>query len=269
ETNPFTFSAVGYTVADDTAGEIVQLLDGDLFIRVIKRLTDEIGIVSTFKELMNGVKTEINSVQHDSAIEWLLDGGSGVELDKTICEIMKIDNQCYFDNLLSKLQHENINLSQLLATAIAMRVEEIFMHELLKIPYGEVCTHVYSGLHLFSFDADLFETTFYVTTRLQKDRYGRLIDLEHVNPKSKEAFARKYEGKVETFKPYTKYYFFAQNISFDDLTSSAIEKGNIVVQENWTEINIMVRRFRIIIQLFSSVLPDGRTLRGGFCCGSI
>lgn len=33
------------------------------------------------------------------------------------------------------------------------------------IPYGEVCTHVYSGLHLFSFDADLFETTFYVTTR--------------------------------------------------------------------------------------------------------
>ena len=93
------------------------------------------------------------------------------------------------------------------------------------IPYGEVCTHVYSGLHLFSFDADLFETTFYVTTRLQKDRYGRLIDLEHVNPKSKEAFARKYEGKVETFKPYTKYYFFAQNISFDDLTSSAIEKG--------------------------------------------
>ena len=57
------------------------------------------------------------------------------------------------------------------------------------LPYGEVCTHVYSGLHLFSFDADLFETTFYVTTRLQKDRYGRLIDLEHVNPKSKEAFA--------------------------------------------------------------------------------
>ena len=57
------------------------------------------------------------------------------------------------------------------------------------VPYGEVCTHVYSGLHLFSFDADLFETTFYVTTRLQKDRYGRLIDLEHVNPKSKEAFA--------------------------------------------------------------------------------
>ena len=52
------------------------------------------------------------------------------------------------------------------------------------LPYGEVCTHVYSGLHLFSFDADLFETTFYVTTRLQKDRYGRLIDLEHVNPKS-------------------------------------------------------------------------------------
>ena len=33
------------------------------------------------------------------------------------------------------------------------------------LPYGEVCTHVYSGLHLFSFDADLFETTFYVTTR--------------------------------------------------------------------------------------------------------
>lgn len=57
------------------------------------------------------------------------------------------------------------------------------------LSYGEVCTHVYSGLHLFSFDADLFETTFYVTTRLQKDRYGRLIDLEHVNPKSKEAFA--------------------------------------------------------------------------------
>lgn len=57
------------------------------------------------------------------------------------------------------------------------------------LSYGEVCTHVYSGLHLFSLDADLFETTFYVTTRLQKDRYGRLIDLEHVNPKSKEAFA--------------------------------------------------------------------------------
>ena len=93
------------------------------------------------------------------------------------------------------------------------------------LPYGEVCTHVYSGLHLFTFDADLFETTFYVTTRLQKDRYGRLIDLEHVNPKSKEAFAKKYEGKVETFKPYTKYYFFAQNISFDDLAASAIEKG--------------------------------------------
>ena len=219
--NPFTFSAVGYNTVETVATDISDILsDGDLFIRVIKRLTDEIGIVSTFKELMNDFNSET-----ETAIEWLLDGGSGVELDKTICEIMKIDNQCYFDNLLSKLQHENINLSQLLATAIAMRVEEIFMHELLKIPYGEVCTHVYSGLHLFSFDADLFETTFYVTTRLQKDRYGRLIDLEHVNPKSKEAFARKYEGKVETFKPYTKYYFFAQNISFDDLAASAIEKG--------------------------------------------
>ena len=232
ETNPFTFSAVGYTVADDTAGEIVQLLEGDLFIRVIKRLTDEIGIVSTFKELMNGVKTEINSVQHDSAIEWLLeeidpsDTEAG-ELGEIACNIIRLEDNCTFDDLLNALSspENSINLSQLLATAIAMRVEEIFMHELLKIPYGEVCTHVYSGLHLFTFDADLFETTFYVTTRLQKDRYGRLIDLEHVNPKSKEAFARKYEGKVETFKPYTKYYFFAQNISFDDLTSSAIEKG--------------------------------------------
>ena len=216
--NPFTFSAVGYyNTAEATAEEIVTLLEGDFFIRVIKRLTDEIGIISTFKELMNGVKAEINSVQHDSAIEWLLDGSYGVELDETICNIMEINDECYLNDLSSKLQHEKVNPTQLLATAIAMRVEEIFMHELLKIPYGEVCTHVYSGLHLFSFDADLFETTFYVTTRLQKDRYGRLIDLEHVNPKSKEAFARKYEGKVETFKPYTKYYFFAQNISFDDL----------------------------------------------------
>ena len=229
--NPFTFSAVGYTVADDTAGEIVQLLDGDFFIRVIKRLTNEIGIVSTFKELMNGVKTEINSVQHDSAIEWLLEEIPDLDgtLNPIICDVISgSQNQsCNFDLLKSKLTDErnNVNPTQLLSTAIAMRVEEIFMHELLKIPYGEVCTHVYSGLHLFSFDADLFETTFYVTTRLQKDRYGRLIDLEHVNPKSKEAFARKYEGKVETFKPYTKYYFFAQNISFDDLTSSAIEKG--------------------------------------------
>ena len=227
--NPFTFSAVGYTVADDTAGEIVQLLEGDFFIRVIKRLTDEIGIISTFKELMNGVKTEINSVQHDSAIEWLLEDISGLDdtLNPIICKIA-IDPQsqsCNFSQLKGILSNGSVNLSQLLATAIAMRVEEIFMHELLKIPYGEVCTHVYSGLHLFSFDADLFETTFYVTTRLQKDRYGRLIDLEHVNPKSKEAFARKYEGKVETFKPYTKYYFFAQNISFDDLAASAIEKG--------------------------------------------
>ena len=236
ETNSFTFSAVGYTVADDTAGEIVQLLEGDLFIRVIKRLTDEIGIVSTFKELMNDFNGDTGT-----AIEWLLE-----EIDPSspnnpnssigswaigdlVCEIVPAINNttkgCTFAGLLNLLSTEGTNLSQLLATAIAMRVEEIFMHELLKIPYGEVCTHVYSGLHLFSFDADLFETTFYVTTRLQKDRYGRLIDLEHVNPKSKEAFARKYEGKVETFKPYTKYYFFAQNISFDDLAASAIEKG--------------------------------------------
>ena len=220
--NPFTFSAVGYNTVDNTAEEIVQLLEGDFFIRVIKRLTDEIGIISTFKELMNDFNSET-----ETAIEWLLDGNQSEELGKVICSVVDKNwgEDCTFYNLLSELQNNNVNLSQLLATAIAMRVEEIFMHELLKIPYGEVCTHVYSGLHLFSFDADLFETTFYVTTRLQKDRYGRLIDLEHVNPKSKEAFARKYEGKVETFKPYTKYYFFAQNISFDDLASSAIEKG--------------------------------------------
>ena len=29
----------------------------------------------------------------------------------------------------------------------------------------DVVTYLKSGLHLFSFDADLFETTFYVTTR--------------------------------------------------------------------------------------------------------
>ena len=69
--NPFTFSAVGYNTVETVATDISDILsDGDFFIRVIKRLTDEIGIVSTFKELMNGVKTEINSVQHDSAIEW-------------------------------------------------------------------------------------------------------------------------------------------------------------------------------------------------------
>ena len=230
--NPFTFSAVGYNTAEATAGEIVALLEGDLFIRVIKRLTDEIGIISTFKELMNGRKTVVESISHDSAIEWLLeeidpDNDENNRLDNIVCSMLTLEDNCTIHDLSSKLQlqYETVNLSQLLATAIAMRVEEIFMHELLKIPYGEVCTHVYSGLHLFSFDADLFETTFYVTTRLQKDRYGRLIDLEHVNPKSKEAFARKYEGKVETFKPYTKYYFFAQNISFDDLAASAIEKG--------------------------------------------
>jgi len=99
------------------------------------------------------------------------------------------------------------------------------MKELLKIPYGEVCAHHTSGLHLFGFDADLLEATFYVTTRLQKDKYGRLIDLENVNPKSREAFSRRYEGKVEKFKPYTKYFFFAQNVSFDDLAASAIEAG--------------------------------------------
>ena len=240
EINPFTFSAVGYNTVETVATYISDILsDGDLFIRVIKRLTDEIGIISTFKELMNGVKSEINSVQHDSAIDWLLEEIDPLDLEGTInpddprlidnfiCQIANINsNSCGFAHLKEKLLEDGtVNLSQLLATAIAMRVEEIFMHELLKIPYGEVCTHVYSGLHLFTFDADLFETTFYVTTRLQKDRYGRLIDLEHVNPKSKEAFARKYEGKVETFKPYTKYYFFAQNISFDDLAASAIEKG--------------------------------------------
>ena len=229
--NPFTFSAVGYNTVETVATYISDILsDGDLFIRVIKRLTDEIGIVSTFKELMNGRKIVVESIPHDSAIEWLLEEiDDSMTLNPIICDVIGgFQNQsCNFDLLKTKLTDErnNVNPSQLLATAIAMRVEEIFMHELLKIPYGEVCTHVYSGLHLFSFDADLFETTFYVTTRLQKDRYGRLIDLEHVNPKSKEAFARKYEGKVETFKPYTKYYFFAQNISFDDLASSAIEKG--------------------------------------------
>ena len=226
--NPFTFSAVGYNTVETVATDISDILsDGDLFIRVIKRLTDEIGIISTFKELMNDFNGETGS-----AIEWLLaeiDPDNPESLDDLICGLAGLsenaNTNCTFTDLSGKLSSENVNLSQLLATAIAMRVEEIFMHELLKIPYGEVCTHVYSGLHLFSFDADLFETTFYVTTRLQKDRYGRLIDLEHVNPKSKEAFARKYEGKVETFKPYTKYYFFAQNISFDDLAASAIEKG--------------------------------------------
>ena len=219
--NPFTFSAVGYNTVETVATDISDILsDGDLFIRVIKRLTDEIGIISTFKELMNNFNGDPNS-----AIEWLLDSsGVDIALNNTlVCDIISMDS-CQMSALKNQLI-TNTNPTQLLATAIAMRVEEIFMHELLKIPYGEVCTHVYSGLHLFSFDADLFETTFYVTTRLQKDRYGRLIDLEHVNPKSKEAFARKYEGKVETFKPYTKYYFFAQNISFDDLASSAIEKG--------------------------------------------
>ena len=223
--NPFTFSAVGYNTVETVATYISDILsDGDLFIRVIKRLTDEIGIVSTFKELMNDFQD--SSI---SSIERLFEGGLNLALDNMLCnlfpQINSADSGCTFAGLSETLSATNTNLSQLLATAIAMRVEEIFMHELLKIPYGEVCTHVYSGLHLFSFDADLFETTFYVTTRLQKDRYGRLIDLEHVNPKSKEAFARKYEGKVETFKPYTKYYFFAQNISFDDLAASAIEKG--------------------------------------------
>ena len=234
EINPFTFSAVGYNTVETVATDISDILsEGDLFIRVIKRLTDEIGIVSTFKELMNNFNSET-----ETAIEWLLEEIDPLDLEENIsstdprllnhfiCQMIDDNlNTCGLAHLKEKLSGEKVNLSQLLATAIAMRVEEIFMHELLKIPYGEVCTHVYSGLHLFSFDADLFETTFYVTTRLQKDRYGRLIDLEHVNPKSKEAFARKYEGKVETFKPYTKYYFFAQNISFDDLAASAIEKG--------------------------------------------
>ena len=70
ETNPFTFSAVGYNTVETVATYISDILsDGDLFIRVIKRLTDEIGIISTFKELMNGRKTVVESISHDSAIE--------------------------------------------------------------------------------------------------------------------------------------------------------------------------------------------------------
>ena len=163
--NPFTFSAVGYNTVETVATDISDILsDGDLFIRVIKRLTDEIGIISTFKELMNDFNGDSGS-----AIEWLLEDISGLDdtLNPIICKIA-IDPQsqsCNFSQLKGILSNGSVNLSQLLATAIAMRVEEIFMHELLKIPYGEVCTHVYSGLHLFSFDADLFETTFYVTTR--------------------------------------------------------------------------------------------------------
>ena len=175
ETNPFTFSAVGYNTVETVATDISDILsDGDLFIRVIKRLTDEIGIVSTFKELMNDFNDGPGT-----AIEWLLEEIDPLDLeenisstdprliDNFICKIVNINvDTCGFVHLKGKLLSDGtVNLSQLLATAIAMRVEEIFMHELLKIPYGEVCTHVYSGLHLFSFDADLFETTFYVTTR--------------------------------------------------------------------------------------------------------
>ena len=36
-----------------------------------------------------------------------------------------------------------------------------------------------------------YAPTFYVTTRLQKDRYGRLIDLEHVNPTAVRCFSSK------------------------------------------------------------------------------
>lgn len=40
------------------------------------------------------------------------------------------------------------------------------------------------AMDLNGLNMKFYAPTFYVTTRLQKDRYGRLIDLEHVNPPS-------------------------------------------------------------------------------------
>ena len=88
--------------------------------------------------------------------------------------------------------------------------------------------HLNAGMHLFKFDADLMTVTFFVTTRLERDKYGRIVDMESVHPKARKAFIKRYDKKIEPFKPYTKYYCFAQNISFDDLAESLIEEGGTI-----------------------------------------
>ena len=203
------------------------LIDPAFYQRVIKRIANETAIIAAFKEVFNGAASDPKS--------WLMAtiGGSDAE-DMPMPKLVSEGLPSLKVSSLKQLFPENPDSSffiSVLADAVIMRAEEVFMKELFKLPFAEVAMHTSAGLHLFGFDADLFEATFYVTTRLDRDKYGRIIDLESVHPKARDKFIRRYDKKVEKFKPYTKYYFFAAMTSFDDLAETAVEAGKKALKE--------------------------------------
>ncbi|HNT26817.1 MAG TPA: hypothetical protein PKH10_01440 [bacterium] len=203
------------------------LIDPVFYQRVIKRIANETAIIAAFKEVFNGAASDPKS--------WLMatiGGGDaeGMPMPALISEGLSSLNVATLKQLFPENPDSSFFIS-VLADAVIMRAEEVFMKELFKLPFAEVAMHTSAGLHLFGFDADLFEATFYVTTRLDRDKYGRIIDLESVHPKARDKFIRRYDKKVEKFKPYTKYYFFAAMTSFDDLAETAVEAGKKALKE--------------------------------------
>ena len=123
------------------------------------------------------------------------------------------------------------SLIDIMADALILRAEEIVVRELFKLPYAEISAHARSGLVLFSLDIDLFEATFYITSRLKRDEFGRIVDMEKVNKKAREVFLKRYDKKIKKLEPYQKYFFVGAITSLDDLKDAAISMGKEMAQE--------------------------------------
>ncbi|MDX9805395.1 MAG: hypothetical protein RBT87_06145 [bacterium] len=140
-----------------------------------------------------------------------------------------------FDVFLKGGENRTPALLDIMVDALILRAEEIVTRELFKAPYAEAAAHASSGLTLFGLDVDLFEATFFITSRLQRDEFGHIVDMERVNGRSREKFMKDYDDKIVRFQPYQKYFFVGAVTSLDDLKDAAIAVGQNLAEEGIAE----------------------------------
>lgn len=198
----------------------------DFIQRVITRLLQDSMRFDKLKQLFDAASNS------DNAFELLTTMAGGETEDFSALDL-KIDetNIEEFETFLRGGENGTPSLLDIMSDALILRAEEIVTRELFKVPYAETSAHARSGLMLFGLDVDLFEATFYITSRLQRDEYGRIVDMEKVNKRAKEAFVKRYDKKIVKLKPYQKYFFVGAITSLDDLKDAAIAVGKDLAQE--------------------------------------